>query len=208
MRSIVQPLALLLAATLPVAAQAPSDSARSSGSATGIFGGVGIGGGTLGVAGQLSFGAATSIGDFFVRAVHMTEVNSSLGVSLNDRNPVDEASSDVGLLYGFPLRLGSSSWLRLAAGPASVRTIFDDCQPNGSCSKWSKANTTGLALQLDWAVRVGRGHVGVSAFGNRNAHRSFWGVTLSLFGARTFLDQFPGWSLGARRRAAGVLDLH
>ncbi len=187
-RSIVQATVLLLAATLPVAAQAPSESAQSSDSETGVFIGVGIGGGTLGVAGQLSLGAATSIGDFFVRAVHMTEVHGGL----NPRG-VHESSSDVGLLYGLRLRLGSSGWLRLAVGPAAVRTVFDDCQPNGSCNEWSKANTTGLAVQLDGAlVRFGSTDIGVGAFGNLNADRSFWGVTLSLSASEDFSRPVSG----------------
>jgi hypothetical protein len=183
MRSITQLAVSIFAASLPVTAQAPGDLGRPIAPAAGMIGGVGLGGGTLGVAGQLYLGATTSIGDLFARGVYMTEVHS---LSLVCRDcPVDEASSDIGVLYGFRVRAGPNGWLRIAAGPAAVRTILEDCPSLGTCyNEWREAHTTGLAVQLD-AVRMrveSNLGIGVSVFGNLNADRSFWGITVSIHG--------------------------
>ena len=172
-------MVVLLAAALPVGAQAPADSGWLTGEATRFIGSAGLGGGTLGLAGQGSVGTVTSSGEFLVRGAAMTDFDLQASVPNH--------SWDIALLYGRRSTAGSRIWLRAAAGPAFVRTVRRGATTVVQ-TRWMYSRTTeqiienafGLAVQLDAVWQTDGPGFGLGAFGNLNGDRSFVGAMLSV----------------------------
>lgn len=186
MRAFTLAIVVILRGALPTVAQEVTSAPQPDGSARGVVGSIGIGAGPLGLAGELSLGEATSVGDVFIRVAGLTDVDTNLNPAA--RSGVHDSSMDVAVLLGHRLILGRSVWLRVAAGPGFVRTVGDwrECLGPDDCltREERKANSLGLAAQMDGTWLTSRLGVGLGVFGNRNRDRSFWGVTFAVhFGA-------------------------
>ena len=172
MRRLFAIAAALLAATAPISAQ------TTSRSPSGFVGGLGIGGGSLGLAAEAYLGAATTIGTFLARAAGTTDLDTSQSVS--------DSSSDLAVLYGFTSTPETGPWIRFAAGPAFVRTVRRGARRTQSTSRSfssftesEASETVGLALQLTLAWGQERA-VGLGVLGNLNSEGSFAAALVSL----------------------------
>ena len=171
MRSLATLLVMLSVMVAPIWGQPPSASAIN------LVGGVGLGGGTLGVAGQAYVGVGTSIGEFLVRTGGTTDFDLSQDA---------DSSSDVAILYGFRSRPSEGLWFRAAAGPGWVHSVRRGPR-HVERTQWSyrsftesaESSAIGLAVQLDVAWGSPRA-LGVELLGNMSSAGSFAAVTLSV----------------------------
>ena len=170
---------LLLVSSLPLQAQSTADSVQPSRPLARPIASLGLGVGTLGFAGYASIGLQTPIGEIMLRGSGTTDLDFQASVV--------DSSDDVSLLYGQRVSLGPRAWLRIAAGPGRVKTEVRG-QRHVERTEWSyrswtdreESDAVGLAYQVEVAWRVGRGSVGLGAFGNVNGDRSFSGFALGV----------------------------
>ena len=142
----------------------------------GVVAGLGFGGGSKGLAGQLSVWGHWG--------KHTVGVRTAATSDFNLFGPSD-STEDYALLYGFRSGPGRV-WGRVGIGPAQVRTVRQgdpiECHSFFFCEyETHRSSTTGLALQVEGVLRLfGPVGLGVTFFGNHNPESSFGGATLGL----------------------------